>query len=321
MQTDKIRIIVADDSPTSIVIIKNFLVKQGYEVYTACEGQEALSLVNTINPDLVILDIMMPKITGLEVCKTIKTSDKTRFIPVIILTASDSKNHRNQAIRMGANDYLNKPCDRVELKLKVESLLKLKNAIDELESAGNIILALAKAVEAKDKYTKGHAERVSLYGSKIAKKLNLSEQQVRGIITAGMLHDIGKIGIPDEILNKPGKLSEREYDLIKQHPTIGQEICNPIKSFNNIKTIIRHHHERLDGTGYPDGIAGEDIDIETRIIAVADIYDALTTDRVYRSAMDDKTACVILKDDVLNGKLDKKVVNALESIVFKNSQI
>jgi putative two-component system response regulator len=316
MDTCKGRIIVADDSFTSNMITKNLLVKQGYDVHVAFDGEEALNLIGTLNPDLIILDIMMPNVSGLDVCKIVKSNEKTRFIPVIILTASDSREDKNYAISAGANDYLNKPYDKTELKLKVDALVKLKNAIDEMESASNIILALAKAVEAKDNYTEGHGERVSLYSSKIAKRLNLQEQQIKNIITAGILHDVGKIGIPDVILNKPGKVTDREYDLIKQHPIIGEEICNPIKSFSNIKKIVRHHHEKLNGTGYPDGLSGDSINIETRIIAVADIYDALTSSRFYRQPVDEEAALQFLDEYVLKGELDKEVVDTLRSIIL-----
>lgn len=317
-QDKKEKIIVADDSAVIVSIIENLLIKQGYQVYTACDGLEALKLVKEINPNLIILDIMMPSISGLDVCKTIKSDDRTRFIPIIILTASDSKEDKNNAIIVGANDYLNKPYDKVELLLKVESLLKLKSAIDELESAGNIILALAKAVEAKDRYIEGHAERVSLYASKIAQRLGLSEQQNRDIITAAMLHDIGKIGIPDIILNKPELLTSMEYDLIKQHTIIGEEICSPIKSFSNVKKIVRHHHEKLNGSGYPDGLSDEDIDIETRIVAVADAYDALTSDRVYRKALDEETVFTLLDNSAEKGELDAFVINILKEVVNSN---
>lgn len=317
MQNKKAQIVVADDSPTTTTIIKNLLVRQGYDVFTAGNGTEALSIIKLKAPSLAILDIAMPNLSGLEVCRAIKNNEQTRFIPVIILTSSDSKDDKNQAISVGANDYINKPYDKTELRLKVESLLKLKDAIDELENTGNIILALAKAVEAKDKYTEGHGERVSLISSKIARRIKLPEEQIKDIITAGMLHDIGKIGIPDTILNKPEKITDREFDLIKQHPIIGEEICSPIKSFSNIKNIIRHHHEKLNGTGYPDGLSGDAINIETRIISVSDIYDALTSSRLYRTPVDEETALKFLHTDVEKGELDRKVVDTLSCIINK----
>jgi putative two-component system response regulator len=316
MENRKRKIIVADDSPTMVAIISNLLAKHGYSIFNASDGYEAISLVNKLHPDLIILDIMMPVISGLEVCRTLKSDESTKFIPVIILTASDSRDDKNKAISVGANDYLNKPYDKTELMLKVESLLKLKSAVDELESTGNIILALTKAVEAKDRYTEGHAERVSLFASKIAKKMNLSDEQTRNVITAAMLHDIGKIGIPDGILNKTESLSSIEFDLIKQHTIIGEEICSPIKSFENIKGIVRHHHEKLNGTGYPDGLSGDSIDIETRIVSVSDIYDALTSTRQYHTALDEESAFKILDTLVAKYELDNRVVEVFKNVIL-----
>lgn len=309
-------IVIADDSPTMVAIISNFLARRGYSIFQASNGHEAISLVNRIDPDLVILDIMMPGLSGLDVCRILKSNENTKFIPVIILTASDSRDDKIKAISVGANDYLNKPYDKMELTLKIESLLKLKSAVDELESAGNIILALTKAVEAKDRYTEGHAERVSLVASKIAKKMNLSDEQIRNIVTASILHDIGKIGIPDVVLNKAEPLSETEYNLIKQHTIIGEEICSPIKPFSNIKEIVRHHHEKLNGTGYPDGLSGDSINIETRIVSAADIYDAMTSTRKYHTAMDEESAFNMLDTLVLKNQLDGNVVNTFKEIIL-----
>lgn len=310
------KIVIADDSPTIVSKLEMMLKKQGYQVFSAHNGEKCIELINKINPDLIILDLDMPKVNGLDVCKVIKQDEKTSLTPVIILTGSGSKDDKNRALAAGANDFLYKTYDVVELKLKVESLLKLKNAIDQLENANNIIKSLAKTVEVKDKYTDGHAERVSFFATNIAKHINLNETQLRDISMAGLLHDIGKIGVPDHILNKEGKLTNEEYEIIKKHPVVGEEICNPIKSFEKVKQIIRNHHEKLNGKGYPDGLSGRQINIETRIMTVADIYDALTSDRSYRKSMSREDAISILRNLVEREEIDAEVVKALQEVVF-----
>ncbi|MCX7710378.1 MAG: response regulator [Clostridia bacterium] len=309
------KIVIADDSPTIVSKLELMLKKQGYQVFSALDGEKCLQLVSEVDPDLILLDLDMPKVNGLDVCKVIRHDEKTSLTPVIILTASGSKDDKNRALAAGANDMLYKNYDNIELKLKVESLLKLKYAIDQLENANNIIKSLAKTVEVKDKYTVGHAERVSFIATTIARKMKFHEAQLKDITMAGLLHDIGKIGVPDLILNKEGKLTDEEFTIIKNHPVIGEEICNPIKSFEKVKQIIRHHHEKLNGKGYPDGLKGDQINIETRIMTVADIYDALTSDRSYRKSMTKEDAFNILKSLVERDEIDGSIVSVLEKVV------
>lgn len=322
------KIVIADDSTTILNKLNIMLKRQGYQVFSASNGEKCLKLINEINPDLIILDLDMPKVNGLDVCRVIREDEKTSLTPVIILTASSSGKDKNRALEVGANDFLYKNYDILELKLKVESLLKLKNAIDQLENANNIIKSLAKTVEVKDKYTVGHAERVSIIATTIAKKMDLSEVQLKDITMAGLLHDIGKIGVPDSILNKEGKLTSEEFEVIKKHPVVGEEICNPIKSFEKIKQIIRSHHEKLNGKGYPDGLIAGQINIETRIMTVADIYDALTSDRSYRKSMGREEALGLLKGLAEKEEVDSAIVAKLEqeladrtSSLHKNEKI
>ena len=319
MENAPAKIIVADDSESTVKYLETILAKQGYNVHTAFNGKRCIELVEEINPDLIITDIYMPLINGIDICKTLKLNKNTSHIPIMILTSSELKDDHKEALQYGANDYLKKDVEVFELKLKVESLIKLKKTLDQLEDMENIILSLAKAVEVKDKYTEGHATRVSLYALKIGKSIGLSEKQTEDLSFAGILHDVGKIGIPDNILNKPGKLTNKEYEVIKQHPLTGEEICTPIKSFSRICRIIRHHHEKLNGSGYPDGLTGNDLDIETRIMTVADIYDALTSNRAYRPSMDNKTAFEILFDSANNGELDIEIVKTFEKIIAGRS--
>ena len=280
------KILIVDDSRPIAMKLEMFLKKEGYEVFLARDGLQCLDAVEKINPDLIIMDIYMPRLNGIETCRIIKSDSRTCLIPVVILTASSAKEDKKEAISAGANEFIRKPFDPIEMKIRVESLLRLKSAIDQLENANNIIRTLAKAVEVKDKFLEGHTERVSMYSAKIARRMGLSEQQIDDIAMAGMVHDIGKIGVPDNILNKEGKLSKEEFEIIKNHTKIGYEMLNKSKKdlFASAAIIALQHHEKYDGTGYPNKLKGNEIHIYGRIVCIADVFDSLSSDRVYKKA-------------------------------------
>ena len=312
---DYSKVVIIDDSETTIQVIKSILTNQmsyKFQIYKANDGIEGLEVINKVGPDAIILDIDMPRMNGLELCKILRSNEATQLTPIVILTGSDTDENKMIALKSGANDFLSKTqiqkYNIIDLKLKIESLLKLKRLTDRLETAQNIIKSLAKAVEFKDYYTKGHAERVSEYGGAIARKMNLDNRIISEIILSGLLHDIGKIGIPDYILNKPDRLTDGEFEIIKKHPVIGEEICMPIKSFEMVREIIRHHHEKLDGSGYPDGLKGNEIKLEVRIISIADIYDALTSQRSYRDPIKCDIAIEILRKSASENKIDSDIL-------------
>jgi putative two-component system response regulator len=310
------KIVIIDDSKTTVQVIKDILINKmnfNFQVFEAFDGIEGLELIKKICPDAVLLDIDMPRMNGLELCKILRNDESTQLTPIVIITGSDTVENKIIALKSGANDFISKTrvqnLDIVDIQLKIESLLKIKRLTDNLEKAENIIKSLAKAVEYKDYYTKGHADRVSNFGEIIAKKMHLDQELINDITLSGLLHDIGKIGVPDNILNKPDKLSAVEFEIIKRHPLIGEEICLPIKSFEKVREIIRHHHEKLNGTGYPDGLKGTEISLGSRIIAVADIYDALTSRRSYRNQISHENSIKILKESALKNEIDKEVVD------------
>ena len=219
----------------------------------------------------------MPERNGFDVCREVKSSPDTRLIPVVLVTASTAVADRIEGIECGADDFLSKPVNREELLARVRSLLRLKQFTDELENAETVLFSLALSIEAKDPYTEGHCDRLSQYSVVLAERLDLPNDLRIALRRAGTVHDIGKVAVPEHVLLKPGPLTPEEWKVMKQHPVVGERICAPLKSFRHVLPVIRSHHEKLDGSGYPDGLKGDEIPLTARVLQVVDIYDALTT--------------------------------------------
>lgn len=288
-------VLVVDDVATNRLLVSAFLEDVDCTVITAAGGLEAIELTDARPVDLVLLDVAMPGIDGLEVCRRIKSSTRGQLTPVIMVTAASEVHDRVAALDAGADDFLGKPVDRIELLARVRSALKLKAVYDGLERAEQVIFSLAAAVEAKDAYTGPHTQRVGRSAQRIGERLGLAEAETETLLQGGLVHDIGKIGVPDSVLLKPGPLTEEEMTTMRQHPVIGAEIVKPLASAAALVPIIRHHHERYDGTGYPDGLAGEEIPLPARIVAVCDAYDALISDRPYRQGRSREEALEVLR--------------------------
>ncbi len=309
---DRPRVLIVDDDRRNIKLLEGYLVPQRYDVLTAHSGEEALTLLGKSEVDLILLDIMMPGLDGYEVCKRVKTIENTRFIPVILITALDDLQAKVRGIEAGADEFLSKPANREELLARTRALIRVRELNRNLVSVENALFSLAGAVEAKDQYTLGHTQRVASMAEALGKRLGLNDKEIFALRLGGILHDVGKIGIAEEILNKPGKLEPDEWKKMKAHPEIGYQICLPMKSNLGLALdVIRHHHEKLDGSSYPDGLKGDEISLAARIMCVVDIYDALNTERPYRPAMPKVKAIEILQEDVKAGKLDKRVVDEL----------
>lgn len=292
------RILVADDNKSLCALMAELLQGKGYQVATAPDGKLALQEFARCLPDLVLLDVQMPGLDGFEVCRQIKSNLETRLIPVILVTGLSATQDRVRGIEAGADDFLTKPVDRNELFARVRSLLSIKAYTDELERAELVLFALARSIEGKDPYTEGHCERLSEYSARLGQRLGLSEEQITALRRAGVVHDIGKVAVPDSVLLKPGPLTSEERKIIEEHPVVGERICAPLKSFRLLLPIIRHHHERRDGSGYPDGLQGEEIPLGARILQMVDVYDALTTERPYKRALTRTEALETMREEV-----------------------
>lgn len=297
-------VLVVDDDPGNRALLEELLGAQGYRVVTAPDGRRALEEFALVQPDLVLLDVMMPHLDGFAVCREIKQHTENRLTPVVLVTGLGAVEDRIRGLEAGADDFLSKPVDRSELLARVRSLLTLKAYTDELERAESVLFALARSIEAKDPYTQGHCERLSDSSAALGERLGLPAEHILALRRAGVVHDIGKVAVPDAILLKRGPLTEEEWKIMRQHPVVGERICKPLKSFRFVLPIIRHHHEKFDGSGYPDGLKGEQIPLTARVLQIADVYDALTTERPYKPALPTAHALETMQEEVQKGWWD-----------------
>jgi putative two-component system response regulator len=334
---DKPVILVVDDQLTNIELLEAYLAPQGYEIVTAITGEEALEKLSGDKIDLILLDIMMPGIDGFEVTFRVRKDKAHKMIPIILVTSLREREDRVKGIEAGCDDFISKPVDKIELLARVRSLLKvkayndlmgnyrkeleseiirrtadLKHAFENIKSASlETIYRLSVASEYKDHDTGAHIKRVSLYAAAVARQMGLDENTIENTLYAAPMHDLGKIGIPDLILNKPAKLDPLEWEIMKQHTIIGAKILKGSEA-EYIKlgeTIALHHHEKWDGSGYPNGLKGTDIPITGRITAIADVFDALISKRPYRDALSLKKSLVIIREG-RGSHFDPDVVDA-----------
>jgi putative two-component system response regulator len=313
-------ILVADDDELNRAVLSEILSGEGYHVICAEDGDQALDAIQSNLVDLVLLDVMMPHKTGFDVCRIVKSQPETRLIPVVLVTGLSSVDERIQGITCGADDFLSKPVNRQELLARTRSLLRLKEFTDELENAEAVLFSLALSIEAKDTYTRGHCDRLAEYSTALANRVGLARDHCVALRRAGVVHDIGKICVPEHVLLKRGPLTAEEWVIVKQHPTVGERICAPLRSFRLVVPIIRHHHEKLDGSGYPDGLKGDQIPLTARILQVTDVYDALTTDRPYRVALPRELALATMREEVKRGWWDSALLDELEVVVVEQER-
>jgi putative two-component system response regulator len=318
---NKATVLVADDAEANRDLLSGMLEGEGYKVICVQDGDGALRAFRDQPIDLALLDVMMPGKTGFSACLAIKSQPETRLTPVVLVTGLTSADDRIQGIMCGADDFLSKPINKHELLARVQSLLRMKEFTDELENAETVLFSLALSIEAKDRYTEGHCERLSKYSVAMAERLGLPEELRVALRRAGVVHDIGKIGVPEHILTKPGPLNDEEWKIMKQHPVMGERICAPLKSFRHVLPLIRHHHEKLDGSGYPDGLSGDQIPLTARILQIADVFDALTTDRPYRTALQPHHALGMLRDEVRRGWWDGSLVDEFEAVIHASTPL
>jgi putative two-component system response regulator len=308
-------ILVADDNEDTLELLARLLRKHGYRVLAASDGDKALDVLMHHQVDLALLDVFMPGQSGLAVCRAAKERPETRLTPIVLVTGADGVESRVEGIKAGADDFLSKPLHKEELLARVNSLIRLKRYTDELESAETVLCSLARSIEAKDPYTEGHCDRLSRAAVALAERLGLPEEIRVALRRAGIVHDIGKVAVSEHILLKPGPLDACERNIMESHTIVGERICAPLKSFRHVLPIIRHHHEHLDGTGYPDRLKGDDIPYAARVLTTVDIYDALTTERPYRKALCSAEAFAVLRKESALGWWDASLISSLEELV------
>lgn len=313
--SDPGKVLVVDDNPPSRKIAAALLAVEGYHVSEANSGLAALNQVTHCPPDIVLLDVSMPEMDGFEVCRQLKQNEDTRLIPVIFVTAMDDRRARLKGIEAGGDDFLTKPFDQLQLSARVRSLVHQKRLNEDLDHASEALFSIARTVESRDPHTGDHCERLSLVAQAFGEYLHLTAAQVRDLVWASYLHDIGKVGIPDAVLLKTGPLSAAEQDIMRQHVFYGEEICRPLRTMSGVLPIIRHHHERWDGSGYPDQLVGNDIPFLVQVFQIIDIYDALTNERPYKSAFSQKKALDIMWDEVRQGWRNPELMAQFEAFV------
>jgi len=303
------RILIVDDNPSIAALMSQLLTMRGYEVVTACDAQQAEAEVRKHAPDLILSDVRMPGKSGYELCRDLKEDPATRLIPFVLITGLSDSADKVRGIEAGADDFLNKPVLAEELTARVKSLLRMKEFTDELETADSVLCTLGLIVEGRDPYTEGHCERLALNAAELGLHLGLDQDSIVALRRGGYLHDLGKIAVPDEILKKGSDLTAEEWIIMKQHPVTGENICKPLKSLRLVLPIIRHHHEHVDGSGYPDGLRAGEIPLLPRILQVVDVYDALRTERPYKPAIAHDQSAQTMREKARQGLLDGGLVN------------
>ncbi len=307
------RLLLADDNHFYRLALEATLRQWGYEVTSVADGAAALEvLLSEDAPKMAILDWMMPKLSGPEVCRQVRERHRPEPTYIIVITAKGGKQNIITALEHGADDYVTKPCDREELQAR----LQVGRRIVSLQTSETVVYAFARAVEAKSPYTQGHADRVAGYAVALAELVGLSKPERERLRRGALLHDIGKISLPDAVLNKAGQLTEEEFELVKQHPMQGVKMVGALQSLADVIPMIRWHHERLDGSGYPDGLRGDEIPLLVRVLSIADGYDAMSSARPYRAGLPHAECLRRLREDADAGRLDPDLVAAFAGLTL-----
>ena len=309
------RVLVVDDDEAVSSLFARILSREGYTVETAANFGSARQLLERHPPDVILLDVVLPDAGGFSICKQLKDDASTRLIPVILVTGLSDPESRINGRRAGADDYLTKPVDPQELIARVSTAARLKRYTDDLDSAASIVMTLAVMIESRDGLTEGHCHRMANYATAIGRALGLNATDLQTLHRGGFLHDIGMLAIPPSVLLKAGPLEPEEYERVKSHTVVGDELCRNLRSLQAVRPIVRHHHERRDGSGYPDGLAGDQIPLLAQIISVVDTYDAVTHSRPYQRTHSPDDAIQLLRTEVEHGLREKAIVEAFARVV------
>ena len=313
-------ILIVDDLDLNRRLFKALLKASDYRILEAKRPSMALELLQEEKVDLVVVDFVMPEMSGPDFCRLLKSSRRTQLIPILMTTGLQGAKHEIEGIDSGADEFLVKPLLPSVTRTRIRNMLRHKAVIDSLDEAETILFALAKSVEQRDKYTGMHCERLAAYSIALGQALGLSKTEQLALYRGGYLHDIGKVSIPDAILFKRGLLTEEEWQVMRQHTLRGEEICRPMKTLAPVLPIIRSHHERWDGSGYPEGLRGEEIPLLARILQVADIYDALTTARPYKPAFSHPHAVEVMLEEARRGWRDPELVPLFAEVTQKSAK-
>jgi putative two-component system response regulator len=308
-------ILVVEDEPHIREVLSGLLGALGYRLLLAASAEQALDALNVVSPDLVLTDVHLGAMSGVELCARLKADPRYELMPVVILTAVGDLEARVAGLAAGADDFFTKPVEFVELRTRLAALLRVKMLLGQLDRAEAVITTLALTIEARDPYTLGHCDRLSRYAVALGEALGLDHEMVRALRLGGYLHDLGKIAVPDGILLKPGPLDPIEQERIRAHPGAGSDLVLGLRSMELVRPIMRHHHEKWDGSGYPDGLKGEAIPLGARIISVVDVFDALHTERPYKAALSRSEAVSLLIRETDAGYWDPKVVETFLEIL------
>lgn len=316
------KILVVDDEPSQCALVKDVLghANEEFQVVQAHSGYEALDILRRETVDAVLMDKYMPVMDGDEVCRRIRSDLHLKLLPVTMLTASSSPEELQRSFAMGATDFIPKPFNPIELLARLKSAIQTKRLTDQLDNTETILFSLARLVEAKDETTGDHCSRLAHMGMVFGRALGLTENQLEALRRGGILHDIGKLGIPDSILLKRGSLNDEEWALMRTHTIIGAHLCEGLGSMRDVVPIILHHHERWDGSGYPHGLAGEDIPLLARVFQIVDIYDALASERPYKNIMPLEQIIEIFKQECTRGWRDPGLVTVFLDILQNNRE-
>jgi len=309
------RVLVVDDDQMVANVLARVMEKDGYDVEIVGDGLGAFVSIAKAPPDVILLDLMLPGMSGFEICRRLKGELRTRLIPIVLITGAGERENRIQGLAAGADDFLAKPIDQQELLVRLRSLVRMKRYTDDLDSAASILMSLAVLIERRDGHTEGHCHRMANYATALGRRLKLGDDDVQALHRGGFLHDIGMLAVPDTVLNKTDALGPDEFELVKSHTTTGESLCAPLRSLQAVRPIIRSHHERLDGSGYPDGLRGDEIPLVAQIIGLVDVYDAITSQRPYQRAQTNEQALDILRGQAVRGWRRLDLVEAFAAIV------
>jgi putative two-component system response regulator len=313
--SDRPTILVVEDEPHIREVLSGLLGALGYRLLMAASAEQALDALSVVTPDLVLTDVHLGAMSGIELCAQLKADPRYELMPVVILTAVGDLEARVAGLAAGADDFFTKPVEFVELRTRLGALLRVRQLLSQLDRAEAVITTLALTIEARDPYTLGHCDRLSRYAVALGEALGLDQEMLRALRLGGYLHDLGKIAVPDGILLKPGPLDPLEQERIRAHPGAGSDLVLGLRSLELVRPIMRHHHEKWDGSGYPDGLKGEAIPLGARIISVVDVFDALHTDRPYKTAMSRSDAVSLLIRETDAGYWDPRVVDSFLEIL------